>query len=137
MIVEYFIVYVLAMLARLWATAAGIFMELDPLGVFLVAVAGSFTFTAIILFVGGSWRDKLVDSYLPGADQRVADTKMGSVLNRYGVPGFAFASIVFGPGLTLSGVLVLGVDRKHFFLWYAPTTIVGYGLSTAVWVLVA
>ena len=136
MIVEYFIVFVLAMLAGLWATAAGIFMGLNPIAVFLVAIAGSFTFTLVILFVGGSWRDKLVARYMPDADERVAGSKLGEVLDRYGVPGFAFASIIFGPGLSLAGVLTLGVDRKRFFFWYAPITVVGYGISTAFWVLV-
>ena len=136
-ILEYFIVFVLAMLAGLWATAAGVFMELDPLLVFLSAIAGSFTFTITVLFVGGSWRDKFVTRYFPDADERVADSKMGAILSRYGVPGFAFASIIFGPGLSLAGVLVLGIDRKRFFLWYAPITVVGYGLSVAFWALLA
>lgn len=136
MILEYFIVFILAMLAGLWATAAGVFMELNPGAVFLVATAGSFTFTLVVLFVGGSWRDKLVATYMPDADERVAESKLGAVLNRYGVPGFAFASVVFGPGLTLAGVLTLGVDRKRFFFWYAPITVVGYGASTALWALV-
>jgi len=137
MILEYLIVFVLAMFAGLWATAAGVFMELDPLLVFLAAIVGSFTFTVVVLFVGGSWRDKLATAYFPDADERVAKSKLGGILRRYGVPGFAFASIIFGPGLTLAGVLVLGVDRKHFFFWYAPITVVGYGLSTVLWTLVA
>lgn len=120
MILECFIVFVLAMLAGLWATAAGVFKELDPSAVLLVAIAGSFTFTLVVLFVGGSWRDKLVATCMPDADERVAGSKLSAVLNRYGVPGFAFASIIFGPGLTLAGVLTLGVDRRRFFLWYAP-----------------
>ena len=136
MFIDYLIVFILAMLAGLWATAAGVFMELDPFAVFLVAVAGSVAFTGIVLFVGGSWRDKLVAAYMPDADERIAESKMGTVLDRYGVPGFAFASIIFGPGLSLAGVLVLGINRRHFFLWYAPITIVGYGLATAFWVLV-
>ena len=137
MILDYIIVFILAMLAGLWATAAGVLMELDPVLVFLVAITGSFAFTLVILFVGGSWRDKLAARYFPDADERVAESKMGDVLNRYGVPGFAFASIIFGPGLSLAGVLVLGIDRKRFFLWYAPITVVGYALSTVFWVLVA
>ena len=135
-ILEYLIVFVLAMLAGLWATAAGVFMELNPIAVFLVAVAGSFTFTLVVLFVGGSRRDTFVATYMPDADERVAESKLGEVLNRYGVPGFAFASIIFGPGLTLAGVLALGVDRKRFFLWYAPITVVGDGIATAFWAFV-
>lgn len=136
MILEYVIVFILAMLAGLWATAAGVFMELDPLVVFLVATAGAIIFSIVVLFIGGSWRDKLVAKYLPDIDEQFAESKLGSVLDRFGVPGFALVSPVFGPTLTLVGVLVLGIDRKHFFLWYAPITIVVYGLATAFWVFV-
>ena len=137
MLVEYLIVFILAMLAGLWATAAGVFMELDPLWVFVVATAGSFAFTSFVLFAGGPLRDRIVASSLGDVDDRIAQSSMGSTLERWGVPGFALASIVFGPGLTLAGVLVLGVDRRRFFLWYAPITIVGYALSTAFWSLIA
>ena len=135
-ILEYVIVFILAMLAGLWATAAGVFMELDPLLVFLVATAGAIILSVVVLFVGGSWRDRLAAKYVPDIDEGVAESKMGTVLDRFGVPGMALASPIVGPSLTLVGVLVLGVDRKRFFLWYAPITIVVYGLATAFWVFV-
>ena len=75
-ILEYVIAFIPAMLTRLWATAAGVFMELNPIAVFLVATAGSFTFTfaLIALFVGGSWRDQLVATYMPDADGHTVST---------------------------------------------------------------
>ena len=135
-ILEYVIVFILAMLAGLWATAAGVFMELDPLLVFLVATVGAIMFSIVVLFVGGSWRDKLVAKYLPDIDEDIAESKMGTVLDRFGVPGIALASPFVGPSLTMVGVLVLGIDRKRFLLWYVPITIVVYGLATAFWVFV-
>ena len=137
MIIEYIIVFVLAALAGLWATAAGVFMELDPLGVFLVATAGSLVFATLVLFVGGSARDRFVAAYASDIDDGFAQSPVGSVVDRYGVRGLAFASIIFGPGLTLVAVLVLGIDRKHFLVWFAPITVTTYALATGFWVLVA
>jgi hypothetical protein len=137
MFIEYLIVFVVAMLAGMWSTAAGVFMDLDPLAVFLVATAGSLVFATVILIVGGSGRDRLVATYAPDVDEGVTGSRMGSILDRYGVPGIAFASIIFGPGLTLAAVLVLGIDRKQFFLWYAAITVIAYALATGFWVLVA
>ncbi|MDJ0792355.1 MAG: hypothetical protein QNJ71_10705 [Acidimicrobiia bacterium] len=135
--IEYVIVFVLAMLAGLWATAAGVFMDLDPWAVFVVATAGSSAFTAAVLFFGGRWRDAMIRKYMPDMDERVEKSQLGTVLDTYGVPGLAVASIIFGPSLTLAGVLGLGIDRKRFFLWYAPITVVGYALATAFWVAVS
>lgn len=137
MIIEYIIVFVLAMLAGMWSTAAGVFMDLEPIVVFLVATAGSLVFAAVVLVVGGYGRDRIATAYAPDADDRVAQSKMGSILDRYGVPGLAFSSVVFGPSLTLAAVLALGIDRKRFFVWFAVVTVVAYGLATVFWVWVA
>lgn len=137
MFVEYLIVFILAILAGLWATAAGVFMELDPWLVFLVATVGSLVFTSVVLFAGGPVRDRIVAKSLGDMDDRIAASSMGATFERYGVPGFSIASIVFGPGLSLAGVLILGIDRKRFLAWYAPITVIGYGLATLFWVWIA
>ena len=137
MIIEYIIVFVLAMLAGMWSTAAGVFMELDPLVVFLVATAGALVFAAVVLVVGGYGRDRIAAAYAPDVDGTVVPSKMESILDRYGVPGLAFSSVVFGPSLTLAAVLALGIDRKRFFVWFAVVTVVAYALATAFWAWVA
>ena len=137
MLIEYVLVFVLAILAGAWSTAAGIYMELDPVGVFVAATAGSLTFATIVLFGAGPWRDRMMDRYFPDADARVAASPLGGVRERWGIPGLALASVAFGPALTLTAALVFGVDRRRFFPWYAAVTVVGFAVSTAFWVAVA
>ena len=58
-------------------------------------------------------------------------TTIASVL-----PGLAAASLVIGPALALTAVLLLGVDRLRYFLWTIAFDVVGFGLATAFWTLV-
>lgn len=137
MFIEYLIVFILAMLAGMWSTAAGVFMELDPLLVFLVATAGSLIFAAVILILGGYGRDRLVARFASDTDDTVTEGKLGTILDRYGVPGLALSSVVFGPSLTLAAVLALGIDRKRFLVWFSVVTVAAYAIATAFWAWVA
>ncbi|GMQ94636.1 MAG: hypothetical protein BMS9Abin12_2136 [Acidimicrobiia bacterium] len=56
----------------------------------------------------------------------IAQSPIDQILDKWGISGLALGSLVFGPTLTLTAVLLLGLDRKRFFIHY---TIVG-GLAT-------
>ena len=136
MIVEYVLVFVLTMFAGGWSIPAGVLFGLDPIGVFVAALLGSLTVTSIVLFAGGPWRDRLFVHHFPDADERVSASRVGDVLERWGIPGLAVGSILFGPALTLAAVLVLGIDRSRFFGWYVGVTTIGLLALTAFWAFV-
>ncbi len=56
MILEYGILFVVAILAGGWAIPAGLLFGLDPLGVYLTCVAASIVSTLVLLFLGGRFR---------------------------------------------------------------------------------
>lgn len=129
MFVEYLIVFIQAILAGLWATAAGVFIELDPWWVVFEATVGSLLFTSVVVFAGGPVRDRIVAGSLGDMDDRIAANYMGATFERYSVPGFSIASIVFGPGLSLAGVLILGIDRSSSSLGTRQSPSSGMGLQ--------
>ena len=136
MVVEYLMVVVLAVLAGGWSIPAGLLVGLDPLGVFIAAVVGSLAFAGVVLSLGGPARDRIIERFVPDAQDRIADGRAGRFLDRWGIPGLAMGSVVLGPMLSLAAALVLGVDRGRFAMWYALSTIVGFGLLTVFWALV-
>ena len=135
--VDLIIVFILTLLAGAWSTAAGVLMGVDPVAVYIAAVAGSLTFTSIVLFAAGPWRDRMFERYFPDAEDRISASGIGGVIERWGEPGLALSSIVIGPSLTLAAVLLLGVDRRRFFVWYGALTVVGFAVAVAFWVWVS
>lgn len=53
MVLEYFLVFVLTILAGGWSIPAGILFGLNPLGVYVAAALGSITFTLVFIALGG------------------------------------------------------------------------------------
>ena len=134
MILEYFLVFVLTILAGGWAIPAGLLFDLDPLGVYVAATLGSLTFTSVL---GGPARDRVTARFFPGAEEKVTASKAGGILDKYGVVGLAvIGSTLLGPTITLLAALIFGVDRRRFLVWYAGATIVGFALMTLFWVAV-
>ena len=137
MILEYFLVFVLSILAGGWAIPAGLLFDLDPLGVYVAATLGSLAFTSVFVVLGGPARDRVIARLFPGAEEKVAASRAGGILDRYGVVGLAvIGSTLLGPTITLLAALIFGVDRRRFLIWYAGATIVGFALMTLFWVAV-
>lgn len=136
MFAEYFFLFVITPLAGAWATGVGILFGLEPIAVWIVTASASILTTAVVLFVGGPWRDRLMEQYVPDAQERVERSGAGHIVMRWGVPGLAVSSVVLGPTLSLAAVLLLGVDRRRYFLWNIGVAIVGFGIATAFWHLV-
>ena len=136
-ILDYFLVLVLAILAGGWSVAAGIQFGLNPWGVYIAAVVGSLAFSTVVLVVGGHARDRVVERLFPGAKERVEEGKAAELLDRWGLPGFAtLGAAVLGPTVTLSAALIMGLDRRRFAMWYYIGTIVSFGLLTWFWTIV-
>lgn len=134
-ILDFLLVFVLTILAGAWSTAAGVLLGINPVAVWVASTLGSISFTLVVLFAAGPWRDRLVEKYFPEREGRIEASPIGMILDRWGVPGLALGSIVVGPSLTLAAVLVLGVDRPRFLRWYIPITVVGFAVATAFWVI--
>ena len=135
-LLDFVLVFILAILAGGWAVTAGVVFGLNPLGVLVAAVFGSLTYAVGVLLLGGRWRDQLVTRLWPGAQERIDNSRAGEIMERWGVPGLAVGSILIGPSLSLLAALVFGVDRRIFFAWFAAATVVGYALLTVFWTLV-
>ena len=134
---DYVLVVILTLLAGAWSLPAGLSFGLDPLGVYLAAVVGSVTYSLLILWIGGRWRDALLERFMPDADDKIKDGRAGDILERWGLPGLALVGgLVLGPTITLAAALVLGVDRKRFGLWYTLSVIGGFAALTAFWAAV-
>ena len=137
MILEYALVFVLTIVAGGWSIPAGILFGLNPLGVYLAATLGSVGFTLLALSVGGRWRDRLQKRFFPDAEDRVASSRAGEIMDRWGVVGLAtVGATLLGPSVTLMAALVLGVDRTRFLRWYLAVTVVSFALLTVFWVAV-
>lgn len=137
MILEYALVFVLTILAGGWSIPAGILFELNPVGVYLAAVLGSIVFTLVALSLGGRFRDHIQQRFFPDAEERVAASRAGEIIDRWGVAGLAtVGGLVLGPTVTLMTALVLGIDRSKFLRWYVASTVVGFALLTVVWTAV-
>lgn len=137
MVFDYVLVVILTVFSGAWALPAGISFGLDPVGVYASAVTGSAAFAVLVLFVGGRYRDVLFERVLPGAAERVATSRAGTIAERWGSPGLALlGGIVLGPTITLAAALVLGVDRRRFLLWYVVGTVGGFAILTGFWAAV-
>lgn len=134
MIFDYVLVVILTLLAGSWSLPSGISFGLDPFGVYVAAVIGSLAYSLIVLTVGGSARDALFDRFMPGANEKVREGRAAGILERWGVAGLAvIGGLVLGPTITLAAALILGVDRKRFWVWYAVSTVVGFAVLTVFW----
>ena len=103
----------------------------------VAAVLGSLSFTTLALTAGGKLRERLQERFFPDAEDRVASSKAGEIVDRWGLIGLAtIGATLLGPTITLMAALIFGVDRKRFLAWYSLGTVVGFGLLTAFWVAV-
>ena len=137
MILDYFLVLVLTVLAGGWSIPAGIQFGLNPLGVYIAAVLGSIGFTTAALLLGGRARDWVSKKVSPKDVDKVDTGKASALLDRWGLPGFAIiGGTILGPTVTVSAAVVLGVDRHRFLAWYLVGTVVGFGLLTLFWAVV-
>ena len=137
MIIDYAITFVLTLLAGAWSIPAGILFGLDPMGVYVVATIGGLAFAVVFLAIGQRAHDALFERVMPGAADRVSSSRAGEIVQRWGAPGLAIVGgLVLGPTITLLAALVLPVDIKRFAMWYAGSTIIGFGLLTAFWAAV-
>lgn len=136
-IVEYGLVFILTLLAGGWSIPAGILFGLNPVGVYIAASLGSVLWTLAAMTLGGRLRDRAMARFVPDAAERVASSKAGVIVARWGIVGLAtVGSVVLGPTLTILAALVFGVERKRFLSWYVASTLVGFALLTAFWVAV-
>ena len=120
-----------------WSIAAGVLFGLDPILVYVAAVAGSLSFTLIILRLGGPAIEKTLNRLMPDATQRVRESRAQDIFDRWGVIGLAtIGGTLLGPAITLAAALLLRVDRRRFTIWYVLSTLIGFALLTAFWVLV-
>lgn len=134
MIFDYVLVLILSLLAGAWSIPAGIQFGLAPFGVFLAATLGSLGFMAVFLVFGGRL---MKTKFLSGLHQSVADSRAGSVIDRWGLPGLAvFGALLLGPSITLAAAVIIGVERKRFAIWYAIVTTAVYGVLTTAWTFV-
>jgi len=136
-ILDYFLVFVLTVLAGGWSIPAGLQFGLSPWGVYLAATLGSIVFSTVVLFFGGRARDRVLERFFPDVAEKVETGRAAGLLDRWGLPGLAIiGGTVLGPTVTLSAALIMGVDRRRFAFWYYLSTIVGFALLTVFWVLV-
>lgn len=134
---EYLLVFVLGVLSGGWAIPAGILLELDPVGVYFAALAGSLSWSLVFLWLIDRFRSRFLTRYLPDAEERVASSKAAGIMNRWGVQGLAWVGgLVLGPTLTLLAAAVLGADMRRFRLWWIVSAVVGFALLTLFWVAV-
>lgn len=134
MILEYGILFVVAILAGGWAIPAGLLFGLDPLGVYLTCVAASIVSTLVLLFLGGRFRHQIIDRFIPDAESKVSDGSAQQLVDRWGVPGLAVVGgVVLGPTITVLAALILDVDRDQFTLLYLGSTAFVFALATALW----
>lgn len=134
---EYLLVFVLGVLSGGWAIAAGILLKLDPLGVYLAALAGSLSWSLVFLWLTARFRSRFLNRYFPDAEERVASSRAAGIMDRWGVPGLAWVGgLVLGPTLTLLAAAVLGADMRRFRFWWVVSAVVGFALLTVFWVAV-
>lgn len=137
MILEYAILFVVAILAGGWAIPAGLLFDLNPLGVYLTCLIASIFTTVALLSLGSRFQHRIVDRIVPDAESKVADGSAQELLDRWGVPGLAVVGgVVLGPTVTILAALFLDVDRRRFTGLYLTSTAVLYALITAFWTLV-
>lgn len=137
MALEFILVFILAILAGGWSIAAGVLFGLDPILVYVAAVAGSLSFTLIILGLGGPAIEKALNRLMPDATNRVRESAAQDIIDRWGVIGLAtIGGTLLGPAITLAAALLLRVNRRRFTIWYVLSTLIGLALLTAFWVLV-
>ncbi len=135
--IEYLLVFALGVLAGGWAIPAGIFLELDPLGVYLAALAGSLAWSLVFLWLISRFRSSLIARHFPDAEERVRSSKATQIMERFGVPGLALVGgLVLGPTLTLLAAAVTGADMTRFRIWWIVSAIGGFALLTVFWVAV-
>lgn len=137
MLFDYAITFVLTLLAGPWSIPAGILFGLPAVGVYLVAVLGSLLYATLFLVVGQRAQAAFFERVAPDAAERVASSRAGVIIERWGSPGLAVVGgLVLGPTLTLLAALVMTVEIKRFATWYAASTVIGFGLLTIFWAAV-
>ncbi|MFW2382906.1 MAG: small multi-drug export protein [Acidimicrobiales bacterium] len=137
MLLEYGVLFFLAILAGGWAIPAGLLFGLSGLGVYLTCFAASFVTTLLLLYLGERFQDTALDRFIPDAESKVADSSAERLLDRWGVPGLAIVGgLILGPTITVLAALFFQVDRNRFTVYYLGSTAVVFALVTVFWSLV-
>lgn len=130
MITKYILVFVITLVAGGFSIPIGILINLDPFGVFLVALAGSLSFMTIVLWKG----TEIVERVMPNATEKATESRAAEFLDRWGVPGLGVVGgLLLGPAITLAAAIALGVDRRRFAVWFGGATLIGFAMLTLFW----
>lgn len=130
----YPLLFVLTVFIGVVAIGLGIWVGLNPFGVFLTTVASSLVYMWIVLAGGSLLIERVFPSLASRMEARVDGSRAQSLVDRWGAPGLAVVgSTVLGPTLSLLSALLLGVDRRRFAWWYAAATLTSFAVFTALW----
>jgi hypothetical protein len=137
MLIEYVVLFFVAILSGGWAIPAGLLFGLDPVGVYLTCVAASIVSTLGLLFLGGRFEHQIIDRFVPDAESKVSESVARRLLDRWGVTGLAVVGgVILGPTITVLAALFLDVDRDRFTVLYIGSTSVVFALATVFWTFV-
>lgn len=134
MLLEYGVLFVVAVLAGGWAIPAGLLIGLGPLGVYLTCIGASIVSTLLLLHLGRRYESQVLGRIVPNARARATSGSAQRLLDRWGLRGLALVGgVVLGPTITVLAALFLDVDLHRFTVLFIGSTAVVYAAVTIFW----
>ncbi|MGI9643025.1 MAG: hypothetical protein ACR2N9_09600 [Acidimicrobiia bacterium] len=116
-----------------WAIPIGAAIDLSGWSTYLAACTGSVMATVLLLGAGDRLRALAVSRMSHDEEPSPRQAWVRRLVDRWGVPGLAIASVVVGPTITIGLAFVLNVDRLRFGIWLSATTLVFFFGLTVFW----